>query len=55
MTDTTMIAAAREHIELLTGSPDTPVWFRAIVDTGGDAVKIYGTVADCWPELMLGA
>jgi hypothetical protein len=56
MTDTTTIAAdqalAREHVELLTGSAATPVCFRAILDTGGGATKIHGTVADCWPEIM---
>jgi AAA domain/RepB DNA-primase from phage plasmid len=47
---------AREHIQLLTGSPDTAMWFRFFDDNterkdGTLAGKLYGTVAECWPEI----
>jgi len=45
------IALARQHIELLTGSPDTAVWFRFIRTTDRDApvFKQLGTVDNTWP------
>jgi len=45
-------AAALRHIELLTGSRDTPVWFRAFTDVGKSmAIKFFGTVFDQWSEI----
>ncbi|HZK90308.1 MAG TPA: hypothetical protein VFC56_09200, partial [Stellaceae bacterium] len=48
--------AAAEHIELLTGSPDTPMHFRVFPDDKKSADKFgqdfYGTVAEVWPEIQ---
>jgi hypothetical protein len=46
------LPAALRHLELLTGSRDTPVWFRAFTDAGkGEARKFFGTVAGQWSEI----
>jgi len=48
------LADAEQHIKLLTGSADTPVWLRAFDDARKDfskASKVFGTVADRWPEI----
>ena len=34
LTSNVNLDTAREHIEALTGSPDTPVWFRVFADAG---------------------
>jgi len=49
-----LLADAEQHIKLLTGSADTPVWLRAFDDARKDfskASKVFGTVADRWPEI----
>ena len=48
------IEMAAEHIRLLTGSPDTPAWFRVFDDSGKDgnkAAKFFGTVAERWQQI----
>jgi len=41
--------AALRHLELLTGSRDTPVWFRAFTDASkAEASKFFGTAASSW-------
>src|SRR5215472_14216161 len=46
------ITAAARHLELLTGSSDTPVWFRAFADAGKSrASKFFGTIADRWSDI----
>src|SRR5690242_19898089 len=45
--------AAREHIEALTGSPDTPMWFRVFADTGdAPAAGWHETVEKVWPAIQ---
>jgi hypothetical protein len=44
------LEAAAKHIKLLTGSANTEVWFRTF-DGAGNAAKLFGTVADQWPEI----
>jgi len=43
-------ALAARHIELLTGSADTPICFRVLTESGA-ASKINGTLVECWDEL----
>jgi hypothetical protein len=48
------LADAEQHIKLLTGFSDAPVWFRTFDDTGKDVSKpskFFGTVADQWSEI----
>jgi hypothetical protein len=44
---------AAQHIELLTGSPDTPMCFRGFRDNKADdaARKFNGTLAECWSQI----
>lgn len=44
---------AQFQVMLLTGSPETPMAFRAIHDTdrGADAVPFDGPLAQCWPTI----
>lgn len=46
--------SALRHIELLTGSPDTPVHIRLIHDKpkGKGARKLYGSLSKLWPEIV---
>lgn len=46
------IAMAKRQIELLTGSPVTPIHFRLIHDTEDRAEKLYGSVDELWPLMM---
>jgi hypothetical protein len=53
LTSNVNLDTAREHIEALTGSPDTPMWFRVFADAGdAQADKLFGTVDQLWPALQ---
>lgn len=45
---------ASRYIELLTGSADTPVWFRLIPDKEKDreVIRLYGSLSEHWERIV---